>query len=64
MLPCHCQCQLDHHTVLQNKIHANIETSCICVQGLFGLGMSLEFVTIRDSSHTHTFIKINALLAL
>ena len=63
MSPYHCQCRPDHYTVLQSKIHAKNETSCLCVQGMVGLGKSLEVVNLTDSSHIHTCININVLLA-
>ena len=64
MSPCHCQCQSDHYTVLQRKIHANNELTCICVQGTVDLGKSLEVVDFTDSSRTDTCIIINKLVAL
>ena len=54
MSPCHCRCQLDLDTVLQSKIQENIEIikpSFICVQGLIGLGMSLEVVFNKPLKH-------------
>ena len=53
MSPCHCQCQSDHYTVLQKKIHANNEHSCFCVQVRVGLGKSLECKPHRFIPYTN-----------
>ena len=55
MSSCHCQCQPDHHIVLQSKINAMLEPTRICVQELIALGTSFE-VNLTDSSNTHTCI--------
>ena len=52
MSPCHCQCQLCH-IELQSKTDVNkamMEFTCISVQELNGLEISLIVVNLRDLS--------------
>ena len=63
---CHCQCQSDHHTVLQSKNHQimSIWNLSDLGAGADWMGMSLEVVHLRNSFHTVTFIDINAPMVL